>query len=59
MSSFARTIRKRALKAMGFTRQTRKVATNPDGTPYLVNLPRGTGNIIDPAGRDTGTTRWP
>jgi hypothetical protein len=60
MSSTLRTIQKRILKRMGYTRQTKKVEMNElTGLPQIVPLKKGEGNIIGPDGHDTGSKQYP
>lgn len=60
MSSFVRTVQKRIMRdKFGFTRQTKKVTTDLNGRPSIVNLGKGVGNIIDGNGDDTGSKHYP
>lgn len=49
MSSFARTIQKRALKKRGYLRQTHAVIND-----QVVRLKKGEGKIISPGGEMVG-----
>ena len=50
MSSFTRTLQKRMLKKIGYTRQTERLERRPDGTIVRHRLKKGRGPIVNPAG---------
>jgi hypothetical protein len=59
VSSFTRTLQKRALKSMGFHRIRSEVRTMPtSGTPYVYSFPKGQRPITAPDGTRIGL-RWP
>lgn len=55
MSGFVRTLEKRMLKRMGYTRQKARF----DDQTGIVRLRKGEGEIIAPDGSSTGARRWP
>ena len=58
MSSFPRTLEKRAAKKMGFTRQVHKLIVDPiTNQPKMVRVKHG--HILRPDGTDTGSSLWP
>lgn len=57
MSGRVRTLEKRILKRKGFSRQTHAVEVVA-GTPRVIRLKKGEGDIINPAGDKIGK-RWP
>lgn len=58
MSSFARTIQKRALKRLGFHRKHTEVRYGAGGVPYIHKFKKGQGPIVDSEGNEYGRT-WP
>lgn len=60
MSSIARTIQKRRLRARGYTRQTKVIEISPTtGQPVVINLKKGQGLIIGPDGHSTKKHQYP